>query len=157
VALFSSRSDEVDTGPLIESALRDGKQVLLPRTAGGEALEFAELGDRARLRIGRFGIAEPPPGSPGIRPDADTVLLVPGLAFDRHGGRLGRGAGYYDRALAGLVAGPRRPLLIGAGFSFQLVERVPMMTLDVRLDGVVSELEIVETEAWGRASAREED
>jgi len=146
VGVFASRSDEVDTSLLIERILCAGKQLLLPRTTDSDGLEFVAVADVSQLRAGRFGIREPSPESPVVRPDQTTLLLVPGLAFDRDGGRLGRGGGYYDRTLTRLLGRELRPILIGAGFSFQLVERVPMTTLDVRLDGVVSDEELVETD-----------
>lgn len=145
IGLFLSRADEVDTSFLLRRALDDGKQALLPRITAAGSLEFALLGNLDRLRMGRFGILEPPPDRPAVRLDGHALVLVPGLAFDRDGGRLGRGGGYYDRALALDHGVALRPLLIGVGFSFQLVERVPMTALDVRLDGVVSDLGLVET------------
>ena len=145
VVLFAARADEVDMTGLQRLALADSKPVLLPRVSASESLEFAALGDQERLQEGRFGILEPPPDAPRLPLRPDDLVLVPGLAFDRSGGRLGRGRGYYDRALALDLDAERRPLLIGVGFSFQIVERVPMTALDVRMDGVVSELGLVET------------
>ena len=66
------------------------------------------------------------------------LVLVPGIAFDRFGGRVGKGAGYYDRALAPLDK-QSRPALLGLGFALQLTQRVPMTTHDVYLDAVVTE------------------
>jgi 5-formyltetrahydrofolate cyclo-ligase len=146
VGLFVSRADEVDTSILLRRALEDGKEALLPRITAAGNLEFASLGDPDRLHVGRFGIPEPPPNRPAVRLDDDVLILLPGLAFDRNGGRLGRGGGYYDRALAIDRRAALEPMLIGVGFSFQLVERVPMDALDVRLDGVVSDLGLIETD-----------
>lgn len=146
VGLFVSRADEVDTNPLLRRALDDGKQALLPRITAAGSLEFASLVDPDSLRVGRFGIPEPPPDRPAVRLDAQALVLVPGLAFDRNGGRLGRGGGYYDRAFAIDRRAALAPVLIGVGFSFQLVERVPMNALDLRLDGVVSDLGLIETD-----------
>ena len=154
VGLFASRTDEVDTNALVERALLAGKHILFPRMTNVADLEFAAVTDVSQLCAGRWGIREPAPDSPVARPDRDTLLLVPGVAFDRDGGRLGRGRGYYDRALASLREGERGPIVIGVGFSFQLVERVPMTPLDVRLDGVVSQDELVEVESSGPRGAR---
>lgn len=140
IALFAPRADEVDTAALWAIARRDGKPVLLPRTTEQGSLEFAEVAGPEGLLPGRFGILEPPRALPAARLGADDLVLLPGLAFDRWGGRLGRGGGYYDRAFAGAPHDAGRPVLVGVGFSFQLVDRVPMTALDVRLDGVVSEL-----------------
>ena len=71
-------------------------------------------------------------------PQPQMMVLVPGLAFDDGGGRLGRGMGYYDRSFEGCVRGA--PWLLGFAFAFQIVERVPMESLDRRVDGVVTEV-----------------
>ncbi len=154
VGVFASRSDEVDTSALIERAFFAGKQVLFPRTTDSAGLEFARVADPSQLRAGRFGIREPSPELPVARLDQRTLLLVPGLAFDREGARLGRGGGYYDRALAGIRDREHRPITIGVGFFFQLVERVPMTPFDVHLDGVVSEDALLETESSRTRRAR---
>lgn len=154
VGVFASRADEVDTSALIERAFLAGKQVLFPRTMDAAGLEFARVADPSQLRAGRFGVREPSPDLPVARLDQRTLLLVPGLLFDREGGRLGRGGGYYDRALAGFRDREYRPVTIGVGFFFQLVERVPMTPLDVHLDGVVSEDGLHETESLRTRRAR---
>jgi len=154
IGLFASRADEVDTSVLLTRAIQAGKEVLLPRLTAAGGLEFASLGDPDLLRIGRFGIPEPPPDRPAVQLDDHTLVLVPGLAFDLDGGRLGRGGGYYDRAFAMDRRAALAPVLIGVGFSFQLVERVPMSALDVRLDGVVSDLGLVETDESRKRRAR---
>lgn len=154
VGLFVSRADEVDTSPLLSCALEYGKEVLLPRITAAGSLEFASVGDLDRLPVGRLGIPEPPPDRPAVRLDVHSLVLVPGLAFDRDGGRLGRGGGYYDRALAIDRRAARAAVLIGVGFSFQLVERVPMNALDVRMDGVVTDLGLVETDESRQRRAR---
>lgn len=142
VAIFVSLPGEVDTRPLIRSAFEDGKSLLLPRTLGGGDLEFALTRDLGRLRRGRFGVLEPGPECPAFEPKGSTLLLVPGLAFDRRGGRLGQGAGYYDRALAELRRDGRDSLCLGVAFSLQIVEGVPMARFDEFLDGWVTEDEL---------------
>lgn len=139
VALFVSRADEIDTEPLLERALEEARPLLLPRVARKSVLEFAVVRRLARLRVGRFGIMEPPAEAPASDLAAGDLVLVPGLAFDRQGGRLGRGVGYYDRALARFSSSGHRPRLVGVGFSFQLIEQVPMDGHDVRMDGVATE------------------
>lgn len=140
IGLFVSQPDEIDTGPLIERARRACKRILLPRVVAGPTpgLEFAEVLDWSGLERGRFGIDEPPKGWPATSLVDVDLLLVPGLAFDRNGGRLGRGGGYYDRALAEQAAGART-IRMGIGFHFQLVERVPMTAHDRHLDAIVTD------------------
>lgn len=139
IAAFVSRPDEVDTGPVLERARREGKRVLLPRVLSGTALAFAAWPAGAPLVVGRFGLREPAPEAPVVPLGEAGIVLVPGLAFDAAGGRLGRGAGYYDRALADARAAADPPPLIGLALALQIVEAVPMAPFDVRLDGVVCE------------------
>jgi len=152
LALFSSLGDEIDTWPLMEKGRASGKPILLPRMTESHRLEFALVEDFDRLREGRYGVREPGAECPARRPAAGGLVLVPGLAFDREGGRLGRGGGFYDRTLARIDRERRRPVLLGAGFAVQIVERVPMESHDVRVDGLLTEDGIVWLE--GRASGK---
>lgn len=139
VAAFASLPDEVCTEPLLRAAIAAGKQVLLPRVQDGGRLDFVELSMSEGWRVGRFGIREPAGASEAVPLTSADVVLVPGLAFDRAGGRLGRGAGYYDRALAPCLRSAARPALIGLALASQIVSRVPRSAHDVRVDRVVTE------------------
>ncbi|MEM9177124.1 MAG: 5-formyltetrahydrofolate cyclo-ligase [Myxococcota bacterium] len=148
VALYASLPGELATRTLIEAAWQAGHRVLLPRVVGPGVLVFAEHRDGAPLAKGAFGVAEPGEGAPVVGLAEAQLIAVPGLAFDRLGGRLGRGAGYYDRALASLgppraaasetAAGRVAPRAIGLAFDRQLVASVPMDAHDVRLDAVAT-------------------
>ena len=89
---------------------------------------------------GVWGIRVPPPEAPEVAPD---VLLVPLLAFDRNGNRLGYGAGYYDMTIAALRA-KKRVVAIGVAFAAQEVDEVPTTPRDVRLDLVLTEREMID-------------
>lgn len=168
VALFASLPGEISTAPLIDRAWREGRRVLLPRVDDGGGLVFAEHAPAGELITGRFGVREPASSAPPIALVEADLVVVPGLAFDRGGGRLGRGAGYYDRVLAAARPGvepgsdprtdraPDSPWTIGVGFGFQLVASVPMGPLDVRLDAVVTDAEEVGVESI-RAGRADED
>jgi 5-formyltetrahydrofolate cyclo-ligase len=164
LAAFASKLDEIDCSPLVERALAAGKPVRLPRTTDSGGLEFVAICHLSQLRTGRFGLMEPGADMPAVSLAGDALVVVPGLAFDRLGGRLGRGRGYYDRALAALRHRDPRPLLIGIGYSFQIIDHVPMTRLDARLDGVVSEAGLCECEAsrgrwagFGRGTGRSDE
>ena len=144
VAAFVGVGLEVDTLPIIECAQRQGKRLLLPRCLSSTTLEFAEYSQHDVLENGRFGIPEPMADRPGESLRGIDLVLVPGLAFDCFGGRLGKGAGYYDRVLAPLDR-QARPALLGLGFALQITQRVPMTTLDVCLDAVVTESAWIKT------------
>jgi 5-formyltetrahydrofolate cyclo-ligase len=125
---------------------RRGAQWLLPRL-DGDTLRFApwSLGDP--WVANRFGIPEPDIALEHcLAPAAVELVLVPLVAFDRRGNRLGAGAGYYDRAFAFLREGerPREPLLVGVGFAFQEVEALEPAPWDVRLDFVCTERELID-------------
>lgn len=111
---------------LTNAAWRAGKRVLFPRVVpGGEGtMTLHEVRAWAELRPGSFGIPEPLPSAPEGDPASADVALVPGLAWDRKGGRLGRGGGHYDRLI------PRLSAAWGVGFDCQLVAQVPMEAHD---------------------------
>jgi 5-formyltetrahydrofolate cyclo-ligase len=140
IAAFRSLADEIDTQPLLEALCRDGHMVLLPRQVGrGQPLALHAWAGEP-LRLGPFGVEEPGPEAPVLRP---ALVLVPLLGFDRRGGRLGYGAGYYDRTLSELAATGSRPPAIGFAFDLQEVDEVPMTERDVFLDRVVTESRVV--------------
>lgn len=107
------------------------KRVALPRVAGDE-LVFHWITGREELLLGSFGILEPPADASPAGNEFD-LILVPGLAFDLRGGRLGRGRGYYDRFLAGATG-----LRVGVCFEDQIVADVPLEPHDLRMDFVVT-------------------
>jgi len=137
LALYAALPDELPTRPLYEIARRSGKDLLWPRTAGPGRLEFAPCRRWEDLIPERYGVLAPPPGQKGVALGREDLLLVPGVAFDLRGGRLGRGGGYYDRVLGEIGKGG--PLSLGVGFEFQLVEEVPREPHDRNLGAVVTE------------------
>lgn len=134
VMAFSSFGSEVDTGPIIERLERDGQRVVLPRVEGRDIVAVAyRSGDRVRPTS--FGAMEPA-GAKKLAPEEIDVVIVPGLAFDRSGHRVGYGRGFYDRFLSTL-----RPdaLTVGICFSAQLVDEVPHGRSDRPVDVVMTE------------------
>ena len=130
---------EIDCRAVLLELVARGDVVGLPVTPPiGEALSFRRWRPGAPLRPGRFGTMEPTGES--IVP---TVLLVPLLGFDRSGGRLGYGGGFYDRTLDQLGAGT---LAIGCGFTVQEVDKVPTETHDRRLTAVATEAGVIVVE-----------
>ncbi|MBV1857827.1 MAG: 5-formyltetrahydrofolate cyclo-ligase [Nannocystaceae bacterium] len=132
VALFVGVGHEPETRGLFEALAP--KERWLPKVVGPRELAWCAVTDWAGLQLGRFGIREPQGlGAPTL-PAQVEVVLVPGLAFDARGGRLGWGRGYYDRALA-QAPGARR---VGVCLQGGLVDFVPMEPHDLRMHTVVS-------------------
>jgi 5-formyltetrahydrofolate cyclo-ligase len=148
VLAFSSMPEEMDTGPLLESARRDGKRVFLPRIQGDIITFRLTAGDN--LDAGPFGILEPVPGAPAWSNDEDgpTIIVCPGLAFDRDFNRLGRGKGYYDRFLGPLVRSQGPPVVtaVAVAYECQVVERVPAGPADVAVDAIVTDKRVMRRE-----------
>ncbi len=131
ILLYHSLKDEVDTHDFIRKWSRN-KRILLPAVVNDE-LELRQYTGPEDLTIGRYGIEEPS-GAPFCDYDAIDLIVVPGVAFDRRGNRLGRGKGYYDRLL------PRIPSArkIGICFPFQIVEEIPAEAFDIRMDEIIT-------------------
>ena len=132
--LYYPLADEVDVRPLIEEAFQCDKQVLLP-VCKGEELELRLYEGENSLKKGAFGILEPTGEvfSPE-KYDEIQLAIVPGMAFDRVGHRLGRGKGYYDRLLPKL----KEAKLIGICFPFQLLDEVPAEPHDIKVHEVIA-------------------
>ena len=141
---------EVAIGPLNRAVLERGGTLLLPRVdPASRLLGIFRVGDLDRDLIpGTWGILEPDPQRCAPVPDpAPGWILVPGLAFDRAGRRLGYGAGYYDRLLGRLPGVPR----IAVAFSIQVVDQVPVDAHDLPVDILVTETQLTQLGSnWGR-------
>jgi 5-formyltetrahydrofolate cyclo-ligase len=146
--------NELDTAPLLAIARRHGKRVALPRVdAGTRMLELFFVEDvAAQTAPGTWGIREPLPERCEAAAAAQIDLaVIPGVAFDRHGGRLGYGGGFYDRLLPMLRPGVPKVVL---AFAVQVVERVPRGPQDVLVDAILTEQETIVVERSGGDPAR---
>ena len=134
VVAYYSLDDEVDTHGFIDELLADDKTVYLPRVISDDEMVLCRYAGPDSLSKGAYGIMEPI-GEPMPADAHIDAVLVPGMAFDGKGHRLGRGKGYYDRFLSSLS----RPLpqLLGVCFDFQKVETVPTEPFDFSVDVVV--------------------
>ena len=135
---FWSFGSEVDTAPLIEGLRSRGITVALPRIEGSEVVPVVARPGAAMAETS-FGAMEPAEGRVLEVAELDLVV-VPGVAFDRSCDRVGYGGGYYDRLL-----GKRRDgaAAIAIAFSIQIVDVVPIGAIDRRIDGVVTETEVI--------------
>jgi 5-formyltetrahydrofolate cyclo-ligase len=136
VALFASVGSELDCAPVARSLRARGVELAYPRVLrGAQRLKFHVVADESELRRGAFGIPEPPAGAAAAPVASIDAFVVPGLAFDRGGARVGWGRGYYDRTLA---AAPDQ-LRIGYCFDCQLVPEVPRDRGDLLMHVIVTE------------------
>ena len=132
VGIYRSRPDEPATDALLEDLLARGARVAVPVRRGKE-YGWGWIDGRTRWKNGAHGIPEPVRAEPAS-PEALRVVVVPGVAFDAQGGRLGHGRGHFDRLLA------RSPALrVGLCWEARLVAAVPMEPHDVRMDAVATE------------------
>lgn len=129
VHTYLPMGDEIDLYPLIQELIDKGIKVICPRTMKKPQLEHRELLSLDALNEGVFGTSYP--DGPLFYGDPDLVI-VPGLAFDKQGTRLGYGGGYYDRFLADSKA-----YKVAACYPFQMIEKVPSEEWDVRVDEMV--------------------
>jgi len=141
VSGFMPLKSEINPLPLMRKLAGAGASLALPVVAGrGKPLTMRAWAWGEPLAAGVWGIREPGPGAPEVQPD---IALVPLLAFDRGGYRIGYGAGYYDLTIAQLRA--NKPMTaIGIAFAAQEVEIVPRTPFDARLDLVLTENETID-------------
>lgn len=140
VLVYSSKCPEVDTMPLIEWLLKEEKTVVVPIIQREDcSLRLSYLSDPAMLVPSTFHVPEPIGHEVPADPSEIQVVIVPMLAFDAVGNRLGYGAGYYDRFLA------RHPglLTIGLAFSCQEIASLPAEENDIRMDWIVTEQGVI--------------
>jgi 5-formyltetrahydrofolate cyclo-ligase len=141
VAGFMPMKSEINPLPLLRALAGAGARLALPVVAGpGKPLIMRAWAFGAPLMAGVWGIRQPEPAAPAVSPD---ILIVPLLAFDRAGHRVGYGAGYYDRTIAALRAA--QPVLaIGLAFAAQEIAAVPATPHDAPLDLVLTEREVID-------------
>lgn len=124
-------NQEVRTVPMLQRALREGKRVAVPKVFG-EEMKFIYLEDLTRVEKGYAGIPEPIDDGP-VADDKKALVLMPGLAFDAEGHRIGYGGGFYDKFLA---SEPEHPTL-ALCYAFQMLPQLPTEEFDIPVDCVL--------------------
>ena len=132
ILAYYSLPDEVDTRQLLDDLVSEGKTVLLPKVIDDENMEIRRYTGRQDLEEGSLHLMEPI-GEPFTDYEDIDIVVLPGLAFDAEGHRLGRGRGYYDRFLHR----KNHPFCVGICFDFQKVAEVPVDEYDIPVDEVI--------------------
>jgi len=140
VMMFLPLPKEINTGFAVERALEQGKVMAVPKVLWDAremtAVRIADL--NCEMRVDRYGLREPVSGD-DIPIDQIDLVVVPGLAFDEHGNRLGRGQGFYDRFLSNSDC---RAVLCGLSFEQQVVDELPTKKHDVKIDMLVTDQQV---------------
>lgn len=140
VAGYAPQGAEIDPGPLMRRFEAAGARIALPVSPGpGQPLVFRAWTPAAERVVDAAGISAPPPSAQALEPD---LLIVPLLAFDRSGMRLGQGAGYFDRTIADLVRS-RKVFTLGLAYAGQGVACIPAQEHDRALDAILTEAEYI--------------
>jgi 5-formyltetrahydrofolate cyclo-ligase len=150
LAGYAPIRNEIDATPFLKRRLAAGGRVYFPRVRGEHDLVFVPVDGLEELSRGAFGVPEPA-GEPAPIAQIEA-FLVPGLAFDRHGRRLGFGGGFYDRALADALEAPPQarqtrahaPLLVGICYAWQVLDdEIPFEPHDISMDVIATDEQII--------------
>jgi 5-formyltetrahydrofolate cyclo-ligase len=133
VLLYWSMADEVQTHDFVNRWYKD-KVLLLPCVDGDDLVLRQYTGPECLVAGEQFGIGEPT-GPIWTDLDAIQIIIVPGVAFDRSGNRMGRGRGFYDRMLKSTMGA----LKIGIAYDFQMLDEIPVEPHDVKMDRIITE------------------
>jgi len=137
IGLYCACFGEVETDEIFENAMSLGKTTIYPCTDRKNGLlNFKVVNDLDKMAHGEWRIPEPPANAALVPLNLADLLILPGVAFDRKGGRLGMGGGFYDRMLASL---PGKVVRMGLAYDFQVFDRIPLEEKDQRMDCLVTE------------------
>ena len=146
VAAYGAIRSEVDPSRIVAAAAAAGIRVGLPAVEDDVTITFRQYRPGDALVAGPFGTLAPSPSAPQVDPE---LMVVPLVAFDRTGMRLGHGRGFYDRAIGRLRAAGAGPRLLGIAFAVQEVAAIPSESHDVRMDWIVTENETLDFRGIG--------
>jgi 5-formyltetrahydrofolate cyclo-ligase len=140
---FVSFKSEVDTHRIINHAISNHKTICVPKiNSKQEGIKIYKIDSFNQLKKGYFGILEPIEGCMPVDKNSLDLILMPGVAFDRYGGRVGYGAAFYDRFLSNMN---KQVDKIALAYHFQVLDSVPMSEHDIRIDGIITEQETINT------------
>jgi 5-formyltetrahydrofolate cyclo-ligase len=142
ILFYISYDNEVNTHDMIKECISNGKHVIVPVTdKENRRLIPSKLESWGDLNRGAYGILEPRREHiKEVSLDEIDLIVIPGVAFDKHGYRIGHGMGYYDR----LLLSSTKAIHVGLSFEFQLVDEIPMEDHDIEVDKIVTEKRIID-------------
>ena len=145
IFVYISYDSEINTRLIINKALKDNKKVYVPRTEfETRIMDAVEIKSFDNLIKSNYGILEPSKNEPCIDPNELDLIVVPGVAFDRNGGRMGYGAGFYDRYFKKITKDNiERITKLALAYCFQVLDKVPMNEQDVPVDFIITEKEFI--------------
>ncbi|QXE17510.1 5-formyltetrahydrofolate cyclo-ligase [Clostridium sp. 001] len=137
IFIFVSYGSEVDTHRIIKKALEQGKNICVPKVISKEdGMVAVRIHDFNELKSGAYGILEPEDTKFKVEEASIDLCYIPGVAFDKRGGRVGYGGGYYDRFFKKLRENSKK---IALAYRFQVLDEVPMEKHDMFIDGIISD------------------
>jgi len=145
IFIYISYDSEINTKEIINKALIDNKKIYVPRTEFKTRLmDAVEIISLDNLIESEYGILEPSIEEPHIEPNELDLIVVPGVAFDRNGGRIGYGAGFYDRYFKKINKDNIKKIQkIALAYDFQILENIPMNEHDVPVSYIITEKEFI--------------
>lgn len=145
IFIYISYDSEINTKVIINKALKDKKRIYVPRTEfKTRNMDAVEITTLDNLVESKYGILEPKIEEPHIDPNEFDLIVVPGVAFDRNGGRMGYGAGFYDRYFKKInKENVDRIVKLALAYELQILDKVPMDAQDVPVDYIITENEFI--------------
>ncbi|HCW53189.1 MAG TPA: 5-formyltetrahydrofolate cyclo-ligase [Clostridium sp.] len=145
IFIYISYGSEIDTKYIITRAIKEGKKIYVPRTEFSERLMNAvRINNFDNLIKSKYGALEPKKDKTFIDPNDLDLIVVPGVAFDKNGGRIGYGAGFYDRYFKRINdENKSRIMKLVLAYDFQLMDKVPTDKDDVSIDAVMTEKQFI--------------
>lgn len=142
IACYCAYGNEFKTTPIINAVWQARKVCYLPVLSDAKTLHFVQYNEGDELQLNQHQIPEPVHGC-HIHPEKLDLVIVPLIAFDLVGNRIGTGGGYYDRTFAFMFSQPRNsPFLLGLGYAAQFCDEIHPDAWDIRLNGILTESEL---------------